>query len=282
MSLRPGARNTPGSVRKANQLGTAAVQDIIHARLEKEGLQKILLPLGTASDKPHVPIFASTDASTKSRVIVIFGDTSQMFGALAMRVSNGRGGIDNGSLVSIVREIKNQRCLPDNEDSPGIIIANPSELWWWPEGKRALDIPRRNRVPMSSAVHLRRLDDDRVSRIPHSETQLRHTEYMFKRVFDHLIREDVKLDIIGIGHGSDSIEDFLNREKNWVDYAAHRLNALVLLGGYSKFDDEPGQGFKEFFEKVCCQHYRLTPPHRLEALLTTGVLLPEGSGLSHR
>lgn len=258
MFLRPGARKLPDSVRRSNQPYAAAVQDIIHARLEKEGLEKIPLPLGTPSDKPHVPIFAGTNVSTKSRVIVIFGDTSQMLGALAMRVSNGRGGIDKGSLVSIVREIKNQRCSPDNEDSPGIIIANPSELWWWPEGKRALDIPRRNRVPMTSAVHLRRLDDDRVNRIPQNETPLRHTEYMFKHVFGHLIREDAKVDMIGIGHGSDPIEDFLSREENWAKHAAHRLNALVLLGGHSKFDDEPGQGFKEFFEKVRYQHCRLT------------------------
>lgn len=243
--------NAIRGIRVANILYAAAIQDIIHARLEKEGLEKIPLPLGTPSEKPHVPIFASTDVGTKSRVIVIFGDTSQMLGALAMRIANGRGGIDKGSLVSIVREIKKQRCSPDDKDSPGIIIANPSELWWWPEGKRALDIPRRNRVPMTSAVHLRRLDDDRVNTIPKNETPLRHTEYMFKHIFEHLIREDAKIDIIGIGHGSDPIEKFLGREEHWTKYAAHRLNSLVLLGGYSKFDDEPGQEFKEFLERAC-------------------------------
>ena len=174
-----------------------------------------------------------------------------MLGALAMRVVNGCGGIDKGSLVSIVREIKKQRSSPSDENSPGIIIANPAELWWWPEGKRALDIPRRNRVPMMSAVHLRRLDDDRVNKIPQNDTPLRHTEYMFKHVFGYLITKDAKVDIIGIGNGSDAIGYFLGQEENWVNYAAHRLNALVLLGGYSKFDDELGQGFKEFLEMVC-------------------------------
>lgn len=258
-SLRQPPRKTLDRVRKANQPDAAAVQDIILARLEKEGLKKIRLPLGTSSDKPHVPIFASTNVWAKSRVIVIFGDTSQMLGALAMRVANGCGGIDKGSLVTIVREINNQRCSPNDKSSPGIIIANPSELWWWPEGKRALDIPRRNRVPMTSAVHLRRLDDDRVNRIPQNENPLRHTEYMFKHVFGHLIREDAKIDIIGIGNGSDPIGDFLDRQENWVKYAAQRLNALVLLGGYSKFDSERGQGFKEFLERVCYHVWTNSP-----------------------
>ena len=227
---------------------TAAVQDIVHERLEKEGLEKIHLPLGVSPTEPHVPIFASNDVKTKSRVVVIFGDTTEMLGVLAMRVANGHGGIDKGSLVSVVREIKGQRCSPDDTTSPGIIIANPAELWWWPEGKRPLEIVRRGRAPMETAVHTQRLHDDRLNAIPANKDAASHTEYMFKHVLPHLARKDVKIDVVAIGHACDPLENFLGHQENWEEHAACRLNALVLLGGYWRLGGDHGEGFKKFLE----------------------------------
>ncbi|SPN99852.1 uncharacterized protein DNG_02704 [Cephalotrichum gorgonifer] len=225
-----------------------ALEDIVHSRLEKEGFEKVLLPLEASPTEPHVPIFASADVATKSRIMVIFGDTSQMLGVLAMRVVNGPGGIDKGSMVSIVREIKKQRCAPDDAGSPGVILANPAALWWWPEGKRALDTPMRNRVPMTSAVHLQRLHDDRTNTIPENHNSDQHTEYMFKHVIPHLTKAGAKIDVIGIGHACEALESFLDKDENWKKYGAGRLNALVFLGGHWRFGDGHNEGFKEFLK----------------------------------
>lgn len=187
---------------------------------------------------------------SKSRVVVIFGDTVQMLGVLAMRVVNGHGGIDKGSLVSIVREIKKQQCSPDDTSSPGIIIANPAELWWWPEGERALDTVRRGRVPMTTAVHLQRLHDDRLNTIPANKDSASHTEYMFKHVFPTLTRKDAKIDIVAIGHACEPLEIFLGQDKNWEEHATGRLNALALLGGYWKLGSDHGEGLKKFLQTV--------------------------------
>lgn len=168
-----------------------------------------------------------------------------------MRVVNGRGGVDKGSLVSIVREIKNQRCSPNDKSSPGIIIANPAELWWWPEGKKSLDLPRRGRVPMTSAVHLQRLHNDRVNSISGNNDPEIHAEYMFKHVLPHLIKEDAKIDIIGIGLACQVLETFLCQDDNWEKHAANRLNALVLLGVYWKVGGRHGEGLKKFLQEVC-------------------------------
>lgn len=253
---------------------TAAAQDIIHARLEKEDLEKVLLPLGVSAEEPHVPILASKDISTKSRVIVIFGDTCQMHGVLAMRVVNGRGGVDKGSMVSIVRDIKNQQCSPDDKSSPGIIIANPAELWWWPEGKRSLDFCRRSRVPMATAVHLQRLHNDRVNSIPQNEDSESHVAYVFKHVLPRLTKEDAKIDIIGIGLACQAVEAFLCLDANWEKHASGRLNALVLLGVYWNVGGHHGEGLKKFLGEVRLCSKR--PFHLLTISLT-----PALSGLYH-
>lgn len=167
-----------------------------------------------------------------------------------MRVVNGRGGIDKGSLVSTVREIQSQRCSLDDESAPGIIIANPAELWWWPEGKSGLDLARRGRVPMKTAVHLQRLHDDRVNLIAENKDPESHTEYMFKHVLPHLTKKDAKIDIIGIGLSCQALESFLCQDENWERHAALHLNALVFLGVYWKVGSSHGEGFKKFLEEV--------------------------------
>ena len=79
------------------------MEDEIHSRLEKQGLQKVLLPLGATLTDRHVPIFATPDLKSKSRIVVIFGEPSQDLGVIAGRIANGPGGIDQGSMVSVVR-----------------------------------------------------------------------------------------------------------------------------------------------------------------------------------
>ena len=175
-----------------------------------------------------------------------------MLGILAMRVVNGHGGVDKGSLVSIVRQIKSQRCSPAGESDPGIIIANPSELWWWPEGKRSLDMPRRSNVSMMSAVHLQRLHDSRRNNIPENSDPESHMEYIFTHVLPHLTDKNAKIDVIAVGHACEALEGFLGEEEHWKKHAANRLNALVLLGGYWNVGTSHGEGFKEFLETV---HY---------------------------
>ncbi|CRK23375.1 hypothetical protein BN1708_003650 [Verticillium longisporum] len=130
-----------------------AVQDIVHARLEAEGLEKHSLPFGSKSGDAQVTIFASADLHRKSRVTVIFGEPNQSLGILALRVANGPGGINMGTMVSVVQTLKQQISSPDDSEAPGIILCNVGAVFWWPEEERTLTLSHMSDMPLASLAH---------------------------------------------------------------------------------------------------------------------------------
>ncbi|KAI3529048.1 Arb2 domain-containing protein [Colletotrichum filicis] len=225
-----------------------AIRDIVHGRLEKEGLKKVLLPLGVEPTSPNVSIFTSANLASASRVIVIFGEPSQDLGNLALRVVNGPGGINKGSMVSVVQEINRQRASPYDDGPPGIIIANTGELWWWPEGKKALSPTSAMAVPRKSMVHHGRANNPRYHSIPNNKTPEAHIAYVLSEVIPSLLSANARLDIIGIGLGADHATKVLDTPETW-SALDHRINTLSLLGSTTSVDELSHQPFKEFLPR---------------------------------
>ncbi|KAJ3938530.1 uncharacterized protein N0V96_011257 [Colletotrichum fioriniae] len=225
-----------------------AIRDIVHGRLEKEGLDKILLPLAVEPTSPNVPIFTSADLASTSRVVVIFGEPSQDLGNLALRVVNGPGGINKGSMVSVVREINRQRASPSDDCPAGIIIANMGELWWWPEGKKALSPTSAMAVPRKSMVHHGRANNPRYHSIPKNESPEAHIAYVLNEVIPSLLSPNARLDIIGIGLGADHATRVLDTPETWAALG-HRINTLSLLGSTTSIEELTHEPFKEFLPR---------------------------------
>ncbi|KAK3693637.1 Arb2 domain-containing protein [Podospora appendiculata] len=223
-----------------------AIANIVASRLEAESLNKVLLPLGTTDPAaPHVKIGVSSDIDKKSRVVLIFGESAQEFGILAHRVAGGPGGIDQGSMVSLVRALKNQTSSPADASPPGIILANPGELWWWPQGKRGLTPTQRHSIPMSSAVHLGVYHDETNNSIPENRSPAEHVRHTFEKVVPALVPAAAKLDIIAVGDLADDVETFLDDEKVWAEVGG-RLSSMTLLGGFYNAAESKFAGFKTF------------------------------------
>jgi hypothetical protein len=234
----------------ANTRTIEAIQNIIFERLEQEGLTKIRLPLGDPDpNMRHVPIFVSKDLEKRSRIVVIFGEPDQALGNLALRVVNGPGGINKGSMVSIVRDINKQSASTTDDSAPGIVLANVGERWWWPEGKRALTQSASTAIPLPSMVHSGRQHDPLINEIAGSETPEKHIEYIFKEVLSHLVNPAAKLDVIGIGSSAEIIEEYLNHDEHWRLWG-HRLNTLSILGGFYNRNRLQITGMMEFLAKA--------------------------------
>lgn len=225
------------------------MEKIIHERLEQRGMQKLHLPSETPNSEPHIPIFASSDVAEKSRVIVIFGEPVQDLGILAGRVANGPGGLNKGSMVSVVEEIQKQ-CSSDSDTSPpGILIANPGQLYWWAEGKRVLTVTASAAIPLPSLVHSGRRYDPAVNSILGNETPEAHVTYVLSKVLPQLIATDAKVDIIAIGQSCELITQCLDATKVWSDWG-HKLSAMLLIGSVYPVEGLTNSSFKEFLEKV--------------------------------
>ncbi|KAI1104532.1 Arb2 domain-containing protein [Jackrogersella minutella] len=223
-----------------------ALQHVIWERLKKLGLKKELLPTGTTdTTKPHVPIYVSRDLISKSRVVVIFGESSQDLGILAHRVVGGPGGVNKGSMVSIVSGLQQQSCSLTDMSSPGIILANMGELLWWPEGNRTLSRTAFDAMPMRSAVENGNLISGE-NEIPGNKDPKEHIHYIFNTVIPHLVTENARIDIIGVGDGADLVEQYLDK-LTLNDEWKKRINCLALVGGMQAVWELQNEWFVEKF-----------------------------------
>ena len=226
-----------------------AVECLVHKRLEAEGLQKIILPFGAETSDPHIPIFVSKDIESKSRVIVIFGQSEQELGVLAHRVIGGMGGVNKGSMTSVVKAINEQTSSKHNSEPPGIILANMGALWWWPEGKRALNSRSSQAVPMKSAVHLGRYYDPKVNAVEGNATPEQHVAYIFDEVLPKLVNNQARLDVVVLGDATHFVEWHLNDDSKWAAWGP-RMNSLSIVGGSYDKKYVECDGLKQFLPEV--------------------------------
>ncbi|KAK0628189.1 hypothetical protein B0T17DRAFT_144160 [Bombardia bombarda] len=254
----------------------SACRDLILARLQSLGLQQILLPLGTPSPShPHVPILASTNLLNRpdhnpsqdeptsrrrpSRVVVIFPEGTSELGVITHRVVSNAGGVTKGSMIGLVQALQQQPSSPSDPTPPGVIIANPGELWWWPEGQRGLTPFGRHGVPMASAVHYGRFHDKDKNEIPGNEGVPEHVRYVLSEAVPELLllRKDdekdgdkvrTKIDVIAVGMTADCVEKYLGSDEGWEKLGG-RLNSLAVVGGFQDVDELKCEGFKRFLEE---------------------------------
>ncbi|TWU72983.1 hypothetical protein ED733_004307 [Metarhizium rileyi] len=224
-----------------------ALEDIIHRRLIAEGLEKVALPLGRTTLENHIPVFASPDLQAKSRLIVFLGEPIKALGMLAGRVANGPGGINKGTVISVVKELQKQVSSVEDPSPPGILITNPGQLYWWPEGHRNLTAIDCSAIPLPSLVHFGRQYNPQVNSVTAHETAEKHIEYTFT-MLSGMIRDCAKVDLIAIGQSCELITNFLDNEENWHNWKTH-LNAMLLMGTVYPADDITNLGLRNFMAK---------------------------------
>ena len=225
---------------------------IIHERLLGLGLCKVPLPLDTPESVPHVPVFMSPDLEDRSRIVVIFGEPVQDLGVLAGRVANGAGGLDKGSMVSVVHELQSQVSAADNLP-PAIVIANPGQLCWWPEGERPLTAIGSSAVPLPSLVHSGKRYNGETRVLGHS-TPEEHVGSVFNMLKQKMV-PPTRIDVISIGQSCELVMRFLDALDNWKYWSAY-MSAMVLLGSVYPVEQFSNQGLKNFLEKVCHMQQR--------------------------
>ncbi|KAJ4422386.1 hypothetical protein N0V82_002941 [Gnomoniopsis sp. IMI 355080] len=228
---------------------TLAVQDLVHARLTSapHHFTKLTLPLQTPPTSPHTPIFLSPNLRRKKRVLVLFGERDQDLGVLAHRVLGGKGGVNEGSVVSIVEATAALRSSSREENDFGVVLANTGESWWWPEGKRALSYRQSSGVRMKSAVLKGRYTDPKVNGIPGHADVGEHVRLVFESVLDkeEFVGKEARLEIIGLSEGAVETEKYLDENwKRWED----RIGCLAILGGGLEEHEIKNVGFKTFLK----------------------------------
>ena len=226
-------------------INLGAVQTLVHERLQCLDVDKVALPLGTSFHQPHVPIMVSKNLRTAKRIIVLIQEPHNELGILAHRVAGGAGGIDQGSMVCVVKYI--QETQPD----AGIVIANPGELWWWAEGRRPLTLLSRESIPMKSAAHWGPIDHLEWTNLkaPRNGNEREHVECVFSDVLDaeDMANPHATIHVIALGLGADSIQEFL--DAHWIRWQ-DRVKSYFSVGGMTSKDSIEHSGYLEWMRKV--------------------------------
>ena len=220
------------------------MEDIIHERLEKEGLQKFQLLPG---NKKQCPIFLSPNIAKTARIVIIFGQPTHDLGVIAGRVINGPDGIAKGSMISVVQALAKQRAGPDDHEPPCVLLANMGQRFWWPEEERAITIEDAADIPLPSLVHAGRKYSKELNEIPGSETPIAHMATVFNKVLD--MNKDAKIDIIAIGQSCETVLQFFENNDNWAQWGP-RLGGMLLMGTAFRADSLVNAEFQDFLAKV--------------------------------
>ncbi|KAK6189631.1 hypothetical protein LQW54_013074 [Pestalotiopsis sp. IQ-011] len=245
-----------------------AIEKVVHSRLESLGLEKIRLPLGASPDEPNVPILVSADIKTKSRVILIIGETYQDLGIVAHRILGGRGGVNKGSMVSVVETLQSQPSSSTDPTAPGFILANTGQLIWHESLKRCHTIPGTVGVQMPSAVHagIKWHVEVGRDRVEGNTTAKEHIKTIFESIVPTLLNPEAGIDIVAIGDGADELEKYLDWSETWKKLA-DRINCLAILGGYYDSEFMQCQAFREFMRELGAPVFSGGAPHFIETLL---------------
>lgn len=161
------------------------------------GFETLRLPLGAAESDNHVPIWVSPNISSKKRVIVIFGERNQDLGIFSYRVI-GDDGLNVGSCLNFVRAVQQGPAATSDDSVPGIIIANPGQLFWYRGGGRAVTATEWQNLPRASAVDEPCRVDEVQNRVPGNANFSEHVNYIFEYVLPARLNKETKLDLIGL------------------------------------------------------------------------------------
>ncbi|PNP58865.1 hypothetical protein THARTR1_01113 [Trichoderma harzianum] len=195
-----------------------------------------------------MPIFVTPNLDTKFRIVIIFGEPTQELGLIAGRVANGAGGINEGSMVSVVRALASQRSSSDDGSPPGVVLANMSQTYFWPQEKRAITVLASSFLPLPSLLHKGVRHVPALNDIPGNEDPVQHVKYIFGEVLCSMANDKALLDVIAIGDSCEIVEKFLDDQEAW-DAWGKRLNSMTMLGPVCEAEGLANAPFKDFMAK---------------------------------
>ncbi|KAL2827847.1 Arb2 domain-containing protein [Aspergillus pseudoustus] len=200
------------------------IRRIVSTRLRDLGLVTLQLLLTSSPIKPRVPVLVSKNLKTARRIIVVFGEPVQDLGIWAYRTV-GAESINAGSAVDFAKAV-----LKPSENGKGevaLVLANMGQLIWHCTSGRAMTVHSWMAQPRPSAVESAPSETKR-NKIRGNENWEAHVSSVFDGILaarGKLVREDAKIDIIGLAEGGLGAIRYLSL--NWKTWR-HHISAICL------------------------------------------------------
>src|SRR5262245_44452051 len=106
-------------------------------------------------------------------------------------------------MIGLVKRILT--TSPSMAATPGVIIANPGQLIWHRNGKRAVTFQTWQSMPRRNALSIGYRIDSAANRVPGNRSSLEHVSYVFSNVIRELVDGNARLDIIAAAGGLEAL-----------------------------------------------------------------------------
>ena len=189
----------------------------------------------------------------------------QDLGIFAHRII-GQESIDSGSALDFVHAVQSRR----NGADTAVVIANLGQLVWYRRGQRAMTIASWNALPRKTGVSNPMRIDPVKNHIPGNKNTKEHVKSVFEEVLGKLARQDVVIDLIGLGEGAEEAVGYL--DSNWKDWQ-DKVRAICVGVGYvwRVGDAIQNERFMAFWEKVqlpiCFDFIKIPSPREILLIL---------------
>lgn len=127
---------------------------------------------------------------------------------LSYRIT-GDENVSEGSVINLVQGVLNGPTATFDDGAPGIIITNPSQLYWYRGGQRAVSWLEWLSLPRPSAVHEAYRIDPIKNKIPGNKDSEAHVAYIFNHVLGAVVDKDAKIDIIALEWTGKQVIEYL-------------------------------------------------------------------------
>ncbi|KAB8261175.1 Arb2 domain-containing protein [Aspergillus pseudonomiae] len=239
------------------------IRKIVASRLRELNLTTLRLPLTSKVNEAHVPILVSSNLSTASRIIVVFGEPVQDLGIWAYR-SIGVDGINAGSAVSFAKAVLRPEPNEEGTDTESfskrgdtaLMLANTGQLIWHCGARRPMTLPSWLAYPRPSAVDPPLMMTHR-NKIPSNSCWEDHVACVFDEILadrGRLVRHDARINIVGIAEGGQGAIRYLSL--NWEHWRGY-ISAIVFTNPLHSVDlelavtDEISGSFLAFISSRC-------------------------------
>jgi hypothetical protein len=189
------------------------LRDMFVTRMETLGFKQLYLPQLTLK-KPekaqHLPILITDPAllKNKSRILVIIPTQHSGLGWLNSGQIFSEQGIESGSVLPLARALESA-----GSDAPGLIVANPNELYYsWKTGQ-SLTNREWMCLPKTSLWHPAPEITEKYNMIPENGSAEQHVRFILEKVLSNYpdIRLNAKLDIVAISDAVDLVLPYLDK-----------------------------------------------------------------------
>ncbi|KAK5107751.1 hypothetical protein LTR62_000727 [Meristemomyces frigidus] len=249
------------------------IKDAMIDKLRELGIKPLYLYEGGQDwlkpDGPHITVLASTLITLKQKqdVVVVVNELKQDLGVFAYRLLAREGGLDEGSVVGLVKKLRHmvaddgitpiiempemllegasyRKPTPlhkaiealrlggtiDKRSTPGFLFLNPGELLYSHEQNRNMSQAAWLARPRDNALTPAHEINDQANRVPGHETAAAHVRTIFNNVIPNVCKEDVRLYIIGLADGGETVLKYLDDTlvKDHHDPVANKVEAMVL------------------------------------------------------